>query len=325
MEVLGYCHGLVCVRARMFMDPVFLWNPCTREYKKLPLLRNIESSNDISYIKYGFGYDFKMEDYKVISFVGYKDERGCEVQMYTLGSNSWRIMDHIPYDLSCNNCVCRQVLVNGSHQLTFNGAIHWIARMDSVGAHASKVVISFNFEKEILKEIPLPMLFDEKFRPKLRVVGGNLCYLDLKPEVGFEVWKLMDYGGRTSWNKIFTYSKQQLVSPIENCTPLQVLKNGEILSLVRTDVISHLVLHDPERDTSRILEIKELEAHSVSSSVFVESLEPLNSQTYVGHAAKEDSESVVGLRNNKYLKEVMIIFAIFFLEWFLNDFLARVL
>ncbi|KAI3852193.1 hypothetical protein MKX03_022993 [Papaver bracteatum] len=322
MDVLGYCHGLVCVRVRMFMDQVFLWNPCTREYKKLPLLKNNELSNVVSYIKYGFGYDCKMEDYKVVSFVGYKNERGCEVQIYTLGSNSWRRMNHIPYDLSCNNCVC-QVFVKESHQLTFNGAIHWIARIDSVGANASKVVISFNFEKEIFNEIPLPMLFIEEFRPKMRVIGGSLCLLDLKPEVGFEVWKLMDCGGRTSWDKIFTFSKQQLVSPIENCTPLQVLKNGEILSLVRTDGTFHLVLHDPERDISKILEYKELEAYSVSSSVFVESLESLNSQTYVGHADKEDSENVVGLGNSKYLKEMLIIFAIFLLEWFLNEFLRR--
>ncbi|XP_026431745.1 F-box/kelch-repeat protein At3g06240-like [Papaver somniferum] len=149
-EVLGYCHGLVCVRVRMFMDQVFLWNSCTREYKKLTLLRHIESSDDISYIKYGFGYDCKMEDYKVVSFVGYKKERGCEVQIYTLGSNSWRRMNHISYDLSCNNCVC-EVVVNGSHQLNFKGAIHWIANVDSVGTHASKVVISFDFENEIFK------------------------------------------------------------------------------------------------------------------------------------------------------------------------------
>lgn len=186
-------------------------------------------------------------------------------------------------------------------------------------------MISFDFEYEIFKEIPLPMLFDEKFRPKLRVIGGNLCFLDLKPEVGFEVWKLMDYGGKTSWNKTFIYSKQQLVSPIESCTPLQVLKNGEILSLVRTDVTSHLVLHDPDRDISRILEIKELQAYSVSSSVFVESLVSLNTQSYVEQVEKDDSENVVGLVNNKYLKEMMIIFAIFLLEWFLNDFLPRML
>lgn len=113
------------------------WYPCTKEYKKLPLTP-IELLNVISYMKYGFGYDCKTGEYKVVSFAGYKDERGCEVQVYTLGSNCWRRLDRIPYDLSCNDRV-NQVPVNGSHQLTFKGALHWIAKTDSIGAQASKV------------------------------------------------------------------------------------------------------------------------------------------------------------------------------------------
>ncbi|XP_026399419.1 F-box/kelch-repeat protein At3g06240-like [Papaver somniferum] len=326
MEVLGYCHGLVCIRP-MFMGQVFLWNPCTKEYRKLPL-RPIESSSIISYIKYGFGYDCKMEDYKVVSFVGYKDEHDCEVQVFTLGSNCWRKMNRIPYDLSCNDIV-NQVPVNGSHQLTFDGALHWIAKTDSVVAEDSKVMISFDLEKEIFKEIPLPMGFNERFRPQMCVIGGTLCLLEYKAEVGFEVWQSKDYGGSKCWNKILTFGRQQLVSPVMNFTPLQILKNGEILSVVRTDVTFHLVLH--ERGTCRILEFKELETYSVESSVFVESVVSLNSKTYVGHAEKEYFPDVVGFGNNEYWKtktmkywKYMCLFSIFLLGWSLSNLWAKI-
>lgn len=74
------------------------------------------------------------------------------------------------------------------------------------------------------------------------------------------------------------------------------------------------ISYDRERDSSRILEFKESEVNSVGSSVFVESLVSLSSETYVGHLEKEDSEDVVGLGNNKYLYvlEICVYFLYFF-------------
>ncbi|XP_026398277.1 F-box protein CPR1-like [Papaver somniferum] len=92
----GTCNGSVCLTTTC-KNYIVLWNPATKEFKELPV--PIRSDNRFSYTKYGFGYDDKIDDFKVISFLGIQEKPHCEVRVYTLKSSSWRRLETIPYDL----------------------------------------------------------------------------------------------------------------------------------------------------------------------------------------------------------------------------------
>lgn len=60
--IVGSCNGLVCVL--IDIDELYLWNPSTRECKKLPNL-DVESVHRLEE-RYGLGYDDFSDDYKVV-------------------------------------------------------------------------------------------------------------------------------------------------------------------------------------------------------------------------------------------------------------------
>ena len=60
IRVLGSCNGLICFEFESV--GVFLCNPCTRDFNMLPEPPTKSKSSDF----YGFGYDFRTDDYKVV-------------------------------------------------------------------------------------------------------------------------------------------------------------------------------------------------------------------------------------------------------------------
>ncbi|XP_026377555.1 F-box protein CPR1-like [Papaver somniferum] len=114
-EILGSCDGLLCLLDTS--DPtsqndIFLWNPSTREYKKIPVPPNFEDSSTIDGL-YGFGYDDSIDDFKLVRVAEIYDSDSSDdgsgfgsgfgiwsaVDIYTLGSNSWRSCEchEMPY------------------------------------------------------------------------------------------------------------------------------------------------------------------------------------------------------------------------------------
>ncbi|XP_026437285.1 F-box protein CPR1-like [Papaver somniferum] len=52
-------------------------------------------------MSYGFSYDSRIDDYKMIRVVNFANEDdSCEVRVYTLGNDSWKSLGFIPYHLS---------------------------------------------------------------------------------------------------------------------------------------------------------------------------------------------------------------------------------
>ncbi|XP_026444146.1 F-box/kelch-repeat protein At3g23880-like [Papaver somniferum] len=148
VQCLGYCDGLVWFVCEGWLatSHVCIWNPATNEYKELPVTPP-ESLNGMRRFECGFGYDYEIEDFKVVSLMSCDSFEGfwSEVQVYTLGSNSWRGIGKIPYDVYDPMADMARVPVNG--------ALHWIV-VRTTGA--SSVIISFDLAQEIIQEIALP-------------------------------------------------------------------------------------------------------------------------------------------------------------------------
>ncbi|WRX22646.1 hypothetical protein QQP08_015133 [Theobroma cacao] len=75
---MGSCHGLVAVALEK--DKVFLWNPSTGDYKKLP--DPCFPSSGALYC-HGFGYDSSTDDYKVL--LGVQTWRPISYDFYAEG------------------------------------------------------------------------------------------------------------------------------------------------------------------------------------------------------------------------------------------------
>lgn len=238
VEILGSCNGLICLKSKPKV--VCIWNPCTNEYVKLPRVSGIPSIRS-----YGFGYDCKTCDYKVVRIVTGDWDSFSRVIVHTLGTDSWRILQDIPYSI----CISR---VNGVH---LNGVLHWMLGTRSrVNEAANRVIVSFDIGDENFKEMQLPFPLCEK-RGRVDIsdfalclLGGNLCLLgNPLNSASVDVWILKEYGVMDSWTKVFSIST---LNTGINLRPIQSFQNGEILLCKVWGIFSNkhnedLVLYNP--------------------------------------------------------------------------------
>ncbi|RZC79236.1 hypothetical protein C5167_003431 [Papaver somniferum] len=126
LGILGSYNGLVCIRPRF--DLICFWYPSTKDYRIVSKVQQTETPS--SWCRFGFSYDLKTLDYKLVSFESFMDERrGSQIMVYSLASNSWSTTPYnMPYTLACR---ARPI------SLYFNGALHWLT-------DDSKVLVSFD-------------------------------------------------------------------------------------------------------------------------------------------------------------------------------------
>ncbi|XP_026428792.1 F-box/kelch-repeat protein At3g06240-like [Papaver somniferum] len=153
-----------------------------------------------SWFKYGFGYDIKTQDYKLVRFRCFEDKRrGTQIKVYSLASNSWSTALYMPYTLS---------LEPRPTALYLNGALYWLT-------DDSKLIVSFDLGDEIIREVPGPVrdnFFDNNsYQYKyVDVLGGCLCVVCVTHGVRGDVRVMKDYGVRESWTTEFTVSQRAL-------------------------------------------------------------------------------------------------------------------
>ncbi|XP_042477844.1 F-box protein At3g07870-like [Macadamia integrifolia] len=284
VEILGSCNGLLClfVAERLpgfrHISPIYLWNPSTREYKRVPDApvgspRICEIGNTVL----GFGYDPIKNEYKVVRII-YICERTLDsliwksdVRVYSLGTGKWKKLGNAPFNI--RNSSSSKAIVNGS--------IHWLATQE-INSEMSELIISFDVRNEVFREIPLPSCVEAKQHCNfVTILGGCLSLIGSFPGNYVEIWLMKDYGVNGSWTKQFTI--EWSYAPYRNSIdlfPLEILKSGEILIVKNS---KKLVLYDPESRGERDLGIHGLPDH-FNSFIFMESLVPLSAQSrHEGH------------------------------------------
>ncbi|XP_026429333.1 F-box/kelch-repeat protein At3g06240-like [Papaver somniferum] len=272
LKLLGSCYGLVCLRPTEpgYEDSICLWNPSTKECKKVPDSPNHFSSfsEGIEIVLCGLGYDDKTNDFKVLRVAevdsraecfedsnNFSETEVCTIrpgsdqievstrrsqsvfEIYSLRSNSWKRCQITPYYFPGE-------LKPG---VMVNGALHWwaIKRNDDYEA-----VIYFDFSDEVFKEVAKlegPMLHDgevvdsEFENNNVGVLGGCLCVLH-KTFDQVDVWVMQEYGVKESWTKRFTITQDSIIET----SALRLISDFEDGSILfSTD--DSLVYYDPNR------------------------------------------------------------------------------
>ncbi|RZC48999.1 hypothetical protein C5167_017422 [Papaver somniferum] len=186
---------------------------------------------------YGFGYDCNIKDYKLVRIVDLISH-GSEVQVYTLGSNAWRSIANIPYNIAYQE----------PHGILVNTTLHWSARKSSTQLHS---IISFHIESESFEEVPLLQAenFDDTHQISLCVSGRCLCILTHHHKVRTDVWVMKEYGVRHSWTKLFSITQQTVLDSFY-LMPVLFIKNDVVL--LDQNYHSGLLLYDPKHENDII-------------------------------------------------------------------------
>ncbi|KVI02071.1 F-box protein At3g07870-like [Cynara cardunculus var. scolymus] len=232
---VGSVNGLICLwQFGPEGDNTYICNPITREYMILPRQRYYREGYAI--IVYGFGVSLMTGEYKVIrTFQGdippdpYVSSRPSllEAEVYTLGTNQWRSLGHVPYWL------------NGFHGPFLNGHFHWIVCEKD---DASEKLCTFDLDKETFQLFPSPPIesIEESqiHFQSLAVLKGCLCQSDTY-DSEFTIWVMKEYGIKKSWHKEVVI--KQAISPDldwlmwEPMYLIEGLKDGRILMMYCED------------------------------------------------------------------------------------------
>lgn len=164
-----------------FRDTMYLINPTTMEFVKLPASPLVREAVRIGGV---LGYDSSNDDYKIVT-VSCDEPTSNEtsVDVFSLRSGSWKRIKSLPYHLDFRSGVF------------LNGAIHWLAYTDS-GDHS---VIAFDLTCEKFNPVPIPRGEFASF--KLVDLGGCLAMVVKQTFHQIDFCIMQEYGIGESWTK----------------------------------------------------------------------------------------------------------------------------
>ncbi|KDO72530.1 hypothetical protein CISIN_1g016291mg [Citrus sinensis] len=202
----GHCHGIVCISLRYVK--VILCNSATREFRELPVscFHPSPGSEEVVCLPlgFGFGYDPKTNDYKVVRILYFIDNPGCEspikVEMYTLSTDSWR-------KVNINLFAAGICFLQRLESLYFNRAFHWMAWGDF--HESDSFILSFDISDETFKKIagPSSTLNARKDSRELIVLNESLAFVlhDASAVQSLmEIWIMDEVGVKAKWKKLLT-------------------------------------------------------------------------------------------------------------------------
>lgn len=189
LDMVGCCNGLICLQTRPAED-VTLWNPATRKLKVLRRFTNL--SRDYNSSMFGFGFDVKSNDYKVVRVLYYYNkgryrDRYRQAAVYNSSSDSWRLINAVVPSFHMDR-----------HGLYLNGIYYWLTEPYYMCAGPTNV-LSFDMSGEVFHTTPLPSRFNNW--GDLHVVNGSVAVYRLSSELGMcmEMWVLSS----VTWTKIY--------------------------------------------------------------------------------------------------------------------------
>ncbi|KAK4253325.1 hypothetical protein QN277_010648 [Acacia crassicarpa] len=249
--VVGTCDGLVCITDSQIyhMATLLIWNPSIRKYMIIfePILTSDTGNGQHKGYQplYGFGFDSKNKDYKVIRLVALLDKEIVpQVEVFSLASRSWR---SIPFRASP---FLLPDLFWNIPQVFLNGVVHWVVsrRCDD---HILNFILTFDVVEETFGELTLPQLLRESTTELSILEGGDsLCVLHalyVEDDCFFSIWVMKEYGVVGSWNEVYCWDSH-LYKGIT--TVLDLCADGKVVLLLYS---GDVVLLDPVTEVVKSL------------------------------------------------------------------------
>jgi F-box interacting protein len=265
VSMFGPCNGILCLSCALWKkrdyDRLVLWNPATRESKILPPIHRQLDMPDLT-STFGFGFDPKTNDYKVVRIMNFRF-RYCEVQVYHLSTNSWRVIGSSPDPSLFIKLPRFPSCLNGVHYW-------WACEGEDYFDEGPRHFIAFDMSNEVFQELlPPPFERVSTWTEDVAVINDSVtlilpCGIESKEWVG--IWVLNECGVEMTWTKIFTIPEIPGVWDL-----LQIRGDGLV---VGTGVDQCLVLYDTRTQEARNLQI--YEARSAQLVSYTESLVLLN-------------------------------------------------
>ncbi|KAJ0725956.1 putative F-box domain-containing protein [Helianthus annuus] len=259
-NVVGSCNGLLCLSDSLYGEPVYVFNPFTRNYLELPKCRQFQDQE----VVFGFGFHPGTNEYKVVRIVYYRTTNRLnrnnrsyprsEVNVLTIGKpnlngneseskEGWRCLGKVPYQLDRQ---AKEVVV-------VNGRLHWVSRPGRLGGLPGRTIVSFDLEDEKFKLVSKPV---NRSNYHLAVIDDCLATAVSCGYGKLEIWVMKEYDVKESWTKLFNIHGAYLAKVLSHdyriwrkavhgkmVRVLCVLKNGEILMEYRG---GNLVKYDPK-------------------------------------------------------------------------------
>ncbi|KAH7861383.1 hypothetical protein Vadar_025435 [Vaccinium darrowii] len=214
-RVMGSCNGLICLVHPDRRYEIYVCNPCTGKYNKIP--PPVSRDDRPHFIFVGFGVIPETNKYKVVAVVD-SPEHGDfnrllqRVYVYTLGDTTWKqLKDNSPV-LRLRQSACKPFV---------NGALHWVCD--------DKHIVSFTMDTEDFGFVPPPELELGSGSFSLRAFIGKLMILNRSFGDRIEMWVMNNYGDVGSWTRNFTISQQHIGRDIRNVEIVCFLEDGEVL------------------------------------------------------------------------------------------------
>ncbi|KAK4259386.1 hypothetical protein QN277_005724 [Acacia crassicarpa] len=244
---LGSCNGLLCIGFFSSSLSLLVWNPATREVRRLPRSISYFEGKE-SYI--GFGFSPIVDDYKIVKINAQEDDdRVNEVKVYSLSIGSWK-------DVQFGNLDGVGITSNG---FCFNGAIFWIGYKIDLEEDEDEVgwIVSFDIAMEVFALIPMPSsLFSIKNTPYSRYLTAHenklalLCHTlsgDFKSSL-IHLWVMEE--GTCASRERWVWTKKYISSPYLGylLVPVAIWRN-QIVCIVATSLSEPIdIIEDDERE-----------------------------------------------------------------------------
>nr|ADZ74124.1 S-haplotype-specific F-box protein [Prunus pseudocerasus] len=161
--IYGSSNGLVCISDEIlnFDSPIHIWNPSVRKFRALPMSTNIN-------IKFGsvalqFGFHPRVNDYKIVRMLR-TNKDALAVEVYSLRTNSWKMIEAIPPWLKCTW---------QNHKGTFfNGVAYHIIQKGPIFS-----IMSFDSGSEEFEEFIAPDAISSSWELCIDVYKEQICLL----------------------------------------------------------------------------------------------------------------------------------------------------
>lgn len=256
-RVVGSCNGLVLVLNEE--DVIFLINPTTLEYRRIPKSPLALPERGTS-IAYALGYDVATDEYKVITLSYYEGVHEGDlfctfVDVYSVRMGIWRRLESLSHHGT--------IPIHG-FAVFLNGALHWLA-----GKYYSIVAFDPSDEKFFEVSILTTTLDDDDDYMHFYdfvALRGCLCMLaSRRNSKEIDVWMMKEYGVAESWTK---FSVKRNTCPY-GFTPVCLMNDDDIVLDVPGK--EKLNIYNKKEEQWREMNVDGISAKFTRTKTFIES------------------------------------------------------